>query len=221
VPEGSVLGIDSHSESIREATLEQTQGKGNVTFQVRDIAELAPEGSLFDIVWESRALHGVLDAAAGLQSLFRAVKPGGLIVLREGGITPRFLPWAGLDTRLRYYKDLRNARNPNVCQSVGWRRLLLEAGFCDIATKTFLQEEVSPFSLQTIAYLKYDLGRFLDGTTYDPYIPDHLIGQANLDKAVLAEALRLPVPSFFEREDLHLLHGLSVYAGRKREGTEL
>lgn len=222
---GSVLGIDIDRESIDEG--EKKDRPANLRLYVGDVRDLKPETfGEFDTIWASRALHGELDAAQALTLLFGILKPGGRIIVREGGVTPpRFFPisttgtdW-GLESRVRLYKDANMSRHhDNTSHRTGWRKLLGDAGFSNVSTRSFLQELVSPLPEAVIGFLKFDLQRVVKGF-YDDAIRDRLplmMDQLDCDKAIVQRLLNPADPAYlFNRTDLHLLHVLTVHVAFK------
>ena len=82
VPRGAVVGVDPSHDMIAFATSHFTRADGsNLRFQVAD-ARALPFGAEFDLVVSFNALHWIPDQDAALQSIRRAVKPGGRVLLR-------------------------------------------------------------------------------------------------------------------------------------------
>lgn len=105
---GEVVGLDANPQLIE---WNRNQGKetdvaGQIHFQEGDVLHLPFEDGTFDLVWCSRVVHGLSDQVAGVRELARVVRPGGRVVLREGGLPPQFLPFnvglgdPGLEGRL-------------------------------------------------------------------------------------------------------------------------
>ena len=82
VPRGAVVGVDPSHDMIAFATSHFAHADGsNLRFQVAD-ARALPFGAEFDLVVSFNALHWIPDQDAALQSIRRAVKPGGRVLLR-------------------------------------------------------------------------------------------------------------------------------------------
>lgn len=219
---GSVTGIDICPTSLALAR----ERNSHINFVEHSIEQLDESFGSFDLVWESRALHGGLDAAIAIGRLRRCLKPGGRLVLREGDSPLRFLPFAvpgspwGLESRLRLYKDTRMhlpGYRENTCRVRSWRGLLADAGAAGIVSKTFFQEYSSPFPPHVESYIRYELDRYVDGL-YDATVEEyaaHLVDSLNEDKATLRALLDPQSDSFlFRRTDLHLVHGLTLHVSR-------
>jgi trans-aconitate methyltransferase len=75
-----VVGIDSSPEMIASAR----QNFPQVMFEVADVTALT-YASEFDVVVSNAALHWVRDQPAAIDSIARALKPGGRLVFEMGG----------------------------------------------------------------------------------------------------------------------------------------
>ena len=92
---GEVVGIDPLEERIAVARewAEQTQHKGNITFEVGDSHKLEVPDDGFDILYSHTALHFFLDPIQALREQMRVVRKGGWVVasgLRDHVISPRY-----------------------------------------------------------------------------------------------------------------------------------
>ena len=85
VPDGSVVGIDN-SESMIDLAKRYfpVPTHHNLHFMVMDAAKLSFEAE-FDIVFSNAALHWVLDHQPVLAGIYRALRPGGKMLLQMGG----------------------------------------------------------------------------------------------------------------------------------------
>jgi len=85
VPEGSVVGVDSSRDMISLASASFPQERyPNLTFQRQDARNL-PFQERFDRLFSNAALHWIIDHRPVLASMFRALRPGGLVVVQMGG----------------------------------------------------------------------------------------------------------------------------------------
>lgn len=132
-----VLAFDASEELLSTAA-----GRGLKT-QLGDAARMEFDGE-FDAVFSNAALHWVLDADLAVESMFRALKPGGRLAVEFGG----FGNIAAVSTALRAtlikhsYTDLPNDHYfPSAKQ---YAKLLESVGFVDVEAKliprpTFLE----------------------------------------------------------------------------------
>jgi len=85
LPRGSVLGIDNSKDMI---TLAQQRfppdSYSNLRFRLEDASRL-PFDEQFERVFSNATLHWVVDHRPVLHGIFRALKPGGTMLLQMGG----------------------------------------------------------------------------------------------------------------------------------------
>ena len=77
---GSVVGIDS-SPAMLALAARRCEGRENVTFHEADATSLPVEDASFDGVVCVQVLEYVTDILAGLSELYRALRPGGRVVV--------------------------------------------------------------------------------------------------------------------------------------------
>ncbi|MEU8529491.1 class I SAM-dependent methyltransferase [Streptomyces sp. NPDC048629] len=108
-----------------------------------------------DVIWASESLHHIGDQRAALASFAGLLRPGGLLVLVEGGLPARRLPWnigfgrPGLEARLdAAYADRFGAMRASLPDSKeevdDWRGLLAGAGLVPSGTRSFLSDIPAP-----------------------------------------------------------------------------
>jgi len=87
LPQGHVYGIDLGESVIREAKeLAKQQGANNTTFVTGDIFDLKACGLdeiRFDIIHANQTLLHIPDRVGALRAMKNAVKPGGIIAIRD------------------------------------------------------------------------------------------------------------------------------------------
>jgi arsenite methyltransferase len=79
-PEGSIVGVDS-SASMLALAAHRCEGHGNVEFDQGDATSLPVEGASFDAVLCVQVLEYIPDLPAALAELYRALRPGGRVVV--------------------------------------------------------------------------------------------------------------------------------------------
>jgi len=85
VPNGRVVGVDNSPEMVRFAADSFGDGStANLRFLLRDARELGFDEE-FDVVFSNATLHWVIDHGPVLRGIFRAMKPGGRVLLQMGG----------------------------------------------------------------------------------------------------------------------------------------
>ncbi len=216
---GEVAAVEVNGEKLGllRGRFEKTPFPERISLHVGEIPALPFEDGAFDLVWSSRVVHHVADQVAGVRELVRITKPGGWVAVREGGISPHFLPFElgigkdGLEERIRaaqsiWYGKMRERENGIPCP-LGWMGILREAGLKEVTAKSFLYELLPPFSDAQVGYLGNWLRDY--GTHEDVPLSD-------ADRETIL-AITDPQNEYYvmRRNDLHFLYVGSVYAGAK------
>ena len=223
-PGGEVVALDANPQLLAwgQAQVQDTGLAGRIKFQEGDVLHLPFADGSFDLVWCSRVVHGLSDQLAGVRELARVVRPGGRLVLREGGLPLQFLPFdtglgePGLDGRLgvahaaahtQWFANWRSSLPDGVAYPHGWSHMLREAGLHAVAPRSFLYEFTSPLEEYQKEYLEIWLRPWLD----DPTRRQLLTTQ---DVDALAQLLNPASPHYaFDRDDLHAILVDTIYAG--------
>jgi SAM-dependent methyltransferase len=137
-----------------------------------------------ELVWASGVVHHVADQQAAVAELATLCRPGGRVVLVEGGLPLRCLPHEigigrpGLEARLdearaRWFVDLRTELH-GLPMPYGWPEALDRAGLTDVQTRSFLAEATPPLDAvgraiaeQHLASALSELGHRLDALDRD------------------------------------------------------
>lgn len=219
-PAGRVEAIDI-SDPCLAATSEIVESSGCASWtSIRrgDVQRLDFPDAQFDLVWCSRVVHGEPDQLAVVRELRRVLRPGGRLVLREGGQGLSFLPYdigigePGLEWRLQaaqyaFFGRMRSGLPESVRYPGGWLAMLEEAGFGEVVARTFLLERAGPPSPDALAVV---ISR-LNGM----HKREHL--RQELDESDIATLEMLcdeSAPSYIgNRTDLHLTSSSSLYVG--------
>jgi SAM-dependent methyltransferase len=125
-----------------------------VAFGTGEIGALPLAPGTADLVWASGVVHHVADQQAAVDELAALVRPGGTVVLVEGGLPLRCLPHEvgvgrpGLEARLdearaRWFVDLRDELGGPPLP-YGWPEALARAGLVDVRARSFLAEAAPP-----------------------------------------------------------------------------
>ncbi|MFG2209622.1 class I SAM-dependent methyltransferase [Streptomyces sp. NPDC048638] len=127
-----------------------------------------------DVIWSSRALHHIGDQRGAVATLAGHLRPGGLLAIAEGGLTPRFLPRdlgigrPGLQSRLdavgeEWFTRMRAAL-PDTAQDIeDWPAFLADAGLCTPCTRSFLLDLPAPLPDAARDYVVATLARIIEG----------------------------------------------------------
>jgi ubiquinone/menaquinone biosynthesis C-methylase UbiE len=218
---GLVAALDvkaEHLQATREAAA-ATAGAARVTYHECSLLEMPFADGEFDLVWCSRVIHHMPDQVAAVRALARVTRPGGRVVLREGGLAARFLPpdvgigEPGLEDRLRVVTNqwmtqrVRHETDAHTTYPYGWTRMLRDAGCVNVSARSFLFEALPPFSADLMAYGVLQLR----GHLTNPEIAPHVTPQ---DKQTLEALTDSNSPHYIaRRSDLHWLSVSSVYMG--------
>jgi SAM-dependent methyltransferase len=175
-------------------------------------------GAPADLVWASAVVHHAPDQQAAVADLAALLAPGGRLVLAEGGLRPRHLPWdvglgePGLEMRLdaaqdRWFAGMRAALPGSVPMPYGWPEALGRAGLVDVTTRSTLLERPAPLAAG-------DRAAALDGLRWQV---ERLRGTGLLAPADEDAWVRLLDPAgqafLGHRTDLYRLEARSVHIG--------
>lgn len=189
-------------------------------FGVADVAGVPVRAGSADVVWASGVVHHIADQQQAVVDLARLVRPGGRLVLVEGGLPLRCLPHdvgigrPGLEARLdaaraRWFEDMR-AELSGPSLPYGWPRALGRAGLVDVRTRSFLAEAAPPLdgvgramARQHLRSARRELGPYLDAD--DLSVVERLLDPSD-DAYVL------------DRDDLVVTAVRTVHAGTRAPG---
>mgnify|MGYP001159369655 CR=1 FL=1 len=225
---GEVVGLDANPQLIEwnRSHVKDTDVAGQIQFQEGDVLHLPFEDGTFDLVWCSRVIHGLNDQVAGVRELARVVRPGGRVVLREGGLPPRFLPFdvglgdPGLEGRLevahaQQFANWRGSLPNGVAYPYGWIHMLREVGLRSVMPRSFLHEFTSPLEASQKDYLE----AWLSGYLHHPEREQRLSTQ---DISTLEQLLNPASPHYvFARDDLHGIVVETMYVSSLSDGNHL
>jgi SAM-dependent methyltransferase len=165
-------------------------------------------------------VHHLPDQRKGVDGLVRALRPGGWLVLAEGGLPTRCLPWdvgvgeAGLADRLaavgdRWFAQMRATMPGAVRLPVGWNRVLVDAGLVEVSSFSYLVDLPAPAPEQVRQSVVDWLSWVSD------IAEDHLSAS---DWQAVRQLLDPADPAFAgTRDDVFILRASTVYSGRKAE----
>ncbi|HEY9375208.1 class I SAM-dependent methyltransferase [Streptomyces sp.] len=171
-----------------------------------------------DVIWAAESLHHLGDQRAALDAFAGLLRPGGLLVLVEGGLPARRLPRdigfgrPGLEARLdalhaEWFGEMRAAL-PDAKEEVDdWRGLLAGAGLVPAGTRSFLSDIPAPVSpvVREQAVIQYERIR--------ASVDERLAAD---DRETLDRLLDPADPgSLHQRADLFQLVARTVHTARK------
>lgn len=162
LPDGARVVAADHSPTVLDTAREHLATvpglRATVTFAVVDLdrdASALPAPA--NLIWASASVHHAGDQQAAVDTLAGRLAPGGRLVLAEGGLRPRHLPWdvgvgePGLEVRLeaaqdRWFARMRAGLPKTRTMSYGWTAALRRAGLVDVTARTTLLERPVPLS---------------------------------------------------------------------------
>jgi SAM-dependent methyltransferase len=159
---GVVSGFDRDPRLLAIAQRQATNAglAGHIRWLAAGVDALPVEPGSVDLVWASGVVHHLPDQQAAIGALAGLLRPGGRLVLVEGGLPLRCLPFdiglgrVGLESRLdearsRWFADMRDELGGPPLP-YGWPGALRRAGLVDVRVRSFLAEAPPPLD---------DLGR--------------------------------------------------------------
>ncbi|MFF7814315.1 class I SAM-dependent methyltransferase [Streptomyces roseolus] len=219
-PYAEAVAVDGTPELLERARARaEAQGLGARVSTLR--AELPEEtGSLgeADLLWAGNSLHHIGDQRAALADFAKLIRPGGLIALVEGGLTPRHLPRdigigrPGLEARFDaehadWFARMRAELPGSTREPDDWRALFAAAGLTPAGTRTFLVDVPAPVPQVVRELAVHHFGRLREG------FGEHLGAE---DRATLDRLLDpADEQSLHHRTDLFHLTAHTVHTARK------
>ncbi|WP_328941694.1 methyltransferase domain-containing protein [Streptomyces sp. NBC_00250] len=219
-PAAEAVAVDGTPELLVRAR-ERAEARG-LGGRVSTLHAELPEGiadlGKADLIWAANSLHHIGDQRAALAEFAGLLNPGGLMVLVEGGLPARHLPWhigfgrPGLEARLDaanadWFGEMRASVPGHKDEPDDWRALLADAGLTPAGTRTFLTDIPAPVSpvVRELALTHY--GRIRDG------FGDRL----EADDRAMLDRLLDPADelSLHHRTDLFHLTARTVHTARK------
>jgi SAM-dependent methyltransferase len=160
-PGGQITLIDGDAELLALAERTQPTGVPVATIHA-DLETVQLSSQLterFDLVHAAGVVHHTDDQRRTLEDLVGLLKPGGRLVLGEGGLATRFLPSEcgigepDLEARLHaaltawVWSEVRPAGS-TVAADRGWGSLLEAAGLADVTSRSFLLDVPPPLTTE-------------------------------------------------------------------------
>ncbi|MFJ4965167.1 class I SAM-dependent methyltransferase [Streptomyces sp. NPDC088729] len=217
-PGAEVVAVDP-APVLLERTRDRARRLG-VGDRVRTLeAELPQDAARLgeaDLIWAGNSLHHIGDQRAALATFAALLRPGGRVVLVEGGLPMRRLPRdiglgrPGLEARMdaaaatrfeRMRSELPDAKR----ETEDWNALFSAVGLTPRGTRSFLLDLPAPLApaarehvIATVFREREVFGELLDGE----------------DRAVLDRLLDPEDPAgLHRRADVHLLTARTVHVG--------
>ncbi|WP_326688384.1 methyltransferase domain-containing protein [Streptomyces sp. NBC_01795] len=136
-----------------------------VTVRQAELPEDLPDLGTAELIWTSNVVHHLGDQGGALETFAAALRPGGVLAVREGGLPARFLPRdigmgrPGLQARMdaaqeEWFATMR-AELPGHTRTVeDWPALLAGAGLAPTGSRTFLTDLPAPLDPAARAHVR-------------------------------------------------------------------
>jgi SAM-dependent methyltransferase len=180
-PAAEVVALDSAPGLLERAERQARDAglSGRLRTLLGELPGAFDELAGADVVWLGQSLHHVGDQRAALAAAARALAPGGLLVLLEGGLPARCLPRdigigrPGLQSRLtaaneEWFATMRASLPGSVHEVEDWPALLTAAGLASASARSFLLDLPAPIP---------------------PEVRDHLVSTLEREREMAAERL--------------------------------
>ncbi|WP_039947005.1 class I SAM-dependent methyltransferase [Streptomyces sp. NRRL S-118] len=155
-PYAKVVAVDSTPQLLERARDRAASlGLARVTTRHAELPADTADLGQADLIWAAGSLHHLGDQRAALAGLAGLLRPGGLLVLVEGGLQSRHLPQytgvgrPGLEARIDaanadWFAGMRAALPGAKEETDDWRALLTAAGLTPSGTRSFLHDVPAP-----------------------------------------------------------------------------
>lgn len=158
VAPAEVVGVDIQPALIERArALAAAHAQHNVRFEAGDVYRLPFADACFDAAFGNGVLMHLAEPTRALAELRRVLRPGGVIGVRDpdfgaalhAPLTPTLQRWLELRVRVRRH----NGGDPFIGRRL--RKLLLDAGFVDVAAGASVDSAGTPETIQRhVAFMK-------------------------------------------------------------------
>lgn len=221
-PEARTVAVDGAAALLdRVAARAERLGLGaRVTTHHAELPEgLDEDLGTADLIWSSRAVHHLGDQQGALDGLARALRPGGLLAIAEGGLPMRFLPRdigigrPGLQARLDaaredWFQAMRAELPGSTSVVEDWPALLTRAGLAAAGSFTLLLDLPAPLDGPARTYLHAELTRLRESMG-EPLDTE--------DRKTVDQLLEPEAPEgILRRPDAFLLSASTVFTGMRR-----
>ncbi|MFE0648231.1 class I SAM-dependent methyltransferase [Streptomyces sp. NPDC059534] len=219
-PAAEAVAVDGSPEllALAQARAEVRRIGARVSTVHAELPEAIGSLGRADLIWAGNSMHHMGDQGAALAQFAELLNPGGLMVLVEGGLPTRHLPWhigigrPGLEARLDaahadWFGEMRAELPDAKDEPDDWRALLAGAGLTPAGTRTFLTDVPAPVSpvVRELAVAHYT--RLREGCA----------GRLDADDKATLDRLLDPADalSLHHRTDLFHLTARTVHTARK------
>ncbi|MGI5349243.1 class I SAM-dependent methyltransferase [Streptomyces sp. CA-250714] len=215
-PGAETVAVDS-TPGLLERARARAEREGlasRITIRQAELPADLPELGTAELIWTSNVVHHLGDQRAALESFAAALRPGGVLAVREGGLPTRFLPRdigigrPGLQARLdaaeeEWFAAMR-AELPDHTHTVeDWPALLVAAGLAPTGSRTFLTDLSAPLDPVARAHVRARVERFRESLADSLSEEDCATLDALLDDTSADGILRRPDVFYLTATTVH------------------
>lgn len=204
-PGAETVAVDS-TPGLLERARARAEREGlasRITTREAELPADLPDLGTAELIWTSNVVHHLGDQRAALETFASALRPGGVLAVREGGLPTRFLPRdigigrPGLQARLDVAEEdwfsAMRAELPGHTRTVeDWPALLVAAGLAPTGSRTFLTDLSAPLDPVARAHVRARVERFRENLADDLAAEDLATLDTLLDDASPDGILRRP-----------------------------
>ncbi|MGP3985459.1 class I SAM-dependent methyltransferase [Streptomyces sp. 3N207] len=175
-PGAETVAVDS-TPALLERARARAEREGlasRITIREAELPADLPDLGTAELIWTSNVVHHFGDQRAALETFAGALRPGGVLAVREGGLPTRFLPRdigigrPGLQARLDaadedWFTAMRTELPGHARTVEDWPALLVAAGLAPTGSRTFLTDLCAPLDPVARAHVRARVERFRDG----------------------------------------------------------
>lgn len=171
-PGAETVAVDSAPGLLARARAraEREGLASRITTRTAELPDDLPGLGTAELIWTSNVVHHLGDQRAALETFAGALRPGGVLAVRERGLPARFLPRdiglgrPGLQARLDaveedWFTAMREELPGHTRAVEDWPALLVAAGLAPTGSRTFLIEHTAPLDPVARAHVRGRLER--------------------------------------------------------------
>ncbi|MGY1437622.1 class I SAM-dependent methyltransferase [Streptomyces reniochalinae] len=175
-PGAETVAVDSAPGLLERARARAAREglASRITTRSAELPDDVPDLGTAELIWTSNVVHHLGDQRAALGTFAEALRPGGVLAVRERGLPTRYLPRdiglgrPGLQARLDAAEEdwftAMRAELPGHTRTVeDWPALLVAAGLTPTGSRTFLTDHQAPLDPVARAHVRGRLERFRTG----------------------------------------------------------
>ncbi|WP_369203714.1 methyltransferase [Streptomyces sp. PU-14G] len=215
-PGAETVAVDSSPQLLERARARAAREglAPRITLRTAELPDDVPGLGTAELIWTSNVVHHLGDQRAALETFADALRPGGVLAVRERGLPTRCLPRdigfgrPGLQARLDAVEEdwftAMRAELPGHTRTVeDWPALLVAAGLTPTGSRTFLTDHPAPLDPVARAHVRARLERVRTALADSLEAEDLTTLDALLDDTSPEGVLRRPDVFFLTATTVH------------------